>query len=117
VAPFSVSSFGLLVRGVFHGLFTAPSWQTFTCLACGWSLADERHTLTTSLWLTGATTVKHFSRFYGFLGATLSQARWQLWARLIRRAAQGVPNEDPLVSEVEDSTQKKAGTPLEGVAR
>jgi len=116
-APFIVSSFGLFVMGLFHGLFTAPSWQTFTCLACGWSLADERHTITTYLWLTGATTVKHFSRFYVFLGAALYQARWQLWARLIRRAAQWVPNEDPIVIEVDDSTKKKAGTHIEGVAR
>ena len=82
--------------GVFQGLFTAPSWQSFLLLACGWALSAERHTLTTYLWRTGATTIKHFSRFYVFLGGALYQARWQLWARLIRLAAQGVPTEDPL---------------------
>lgn len=117
VAPFIVSSFGLFVMDLFHGLFTAPSWQTFTLLACGWVLASERHPITTYLWLTGATTVKPFSRFYVFLGGALYQARWQLWARLIRLAAQGVPPEDPLVIECDDSTQKKAGRHSEGVDR
>jgi hypothetical protein len=117
VAPFIVSSFGLFVRGLFQGLFTAPSWQTFTFLACGWALASERHTITTYLWVTGAATVKHFSRFYVFLGGALYQARWQLWARIIRLAAQWVPPEDPLVIEVDDSTKKKAGVHIEGVDR
>jgi hypothetical protein len=49
VAPFIVSSFGLFVMDLFHGLLTAPSWQTFTVLACGWVLASERHTITTYL--------------------------------------------------------------------
>ena len=41
----------------------APSWQTFLSLASGWALATELYTITTYLWLTEATTVKHFSRF------------------------------------------------------
>jgi DDE superfamily endonuclease len=117
VAPFIVSSFGLFVMDLFHGLFTAPSWQTFLLLAGGWAVASERHTLTTSLGLTGATTVKPFSRFYVFLGGALYQARWQLWARIIRRAAQWVPSQDPIVIECDDSTKKKAGQHIEGVAR
>jgi hypothetical protein len=115
VAAFIVSSFGLFVMDLFHGLFTAPSWQTFTLLTCGWVLASERHTITTYLWLTGATTVKHFSRFYVFLGGALYQRRWQLWARVIRLAAQWVPPEAPIVIEVDDSTKKKAGCQIEGV--
>ena len=117
MAPFIVSSFGIFVMGLFQGLFTAPSWQTFTLLACGWALAGERHTITTYLWLTGATTVKHFSRFYVFLGGALYRARWQLWARLIHQAARWVPPDAPLVLEVDDSTKKKAGTHIEGVDR
>jgi len=69
------------------------------------------------LWLTGATTVKHFSRFYVFLGGTLCQARWQLWARIIEHAARWVPLAAPIVLEVNDSTKKKVGTHIEGVAR
>ena len=62
VDTFLHSSFGTVVMTLFQGLFTAPSWQTFTALACGWALATDRHTITTSLWLTGATTVKQGKR-------------------------------------------------------
>jgi hypothetical protein len=116
VASFIVSSFGIFVMDLFQGLFTAPSWQTFVLLACGWALTSERHTITTSLWLTGAVTVKHFSRFSVFLGGALYNARWQLWARIIRVAAQWVPTGESIVIEVDDSTKKKAGTSIEGVA-
>jgi hypothetical protein len=117
VAAFMVSSFGCFVMNLVQGLFTAPSWQTFGLLAWGWTMASERHTITTYLWLTGATTAKHFSRFYVFLGGALYNARWQLWARLIRLAARWVPAEDPIVIVVDDSTKKKAGRQIEGVDR
>ena len=116
MAPFIVSSFGLFVMGLFQGLFTAPSWQTFLLLTCGWALTTEHHTIPTYLWLTGAGTVKHFACFYVFLGGALYPARWQLWARIIRLGAQWVPTGEPSVIEVEDSTKKKAGTHIEGVA-
>jgi hypothetical protein len=116
VAPFIVSSFGLFVMSLGAGLFTTRSWQTFTVLAWGWAVSGgERQTITTYLWLTGATTVKHFSRFYEFLGGALYQARWLLWARIIRCAAQWVPDEAPIVIVVDDSTKKKAGRQIEGV--
>src|SRR5712691_11074129 len=94
MAAFIVSSFGRFVMSLFAGLFAARSWQMFTVLAYGWAVASgERQTITTYLWLTGATTVKHFSCYYTFLGGALYQARWQLWARIIRCAAQWVPAE------------------------
>ena len=113
---FIVSSFGVFVMGLFAGLFRVPSRQTFTVLAYGWAVASgERQTITTYLWLTGATTVKHFSCFYRFLGGALYQARWQLWARIIRCAAQWVPAEEEIVLIVDDSTKKKAGRHIEGI--
>jgi hypothetical protein len=116
MAAFIVSSFGLFVRSLFDGLFTTPSGQSFTMLAYGWAVASgERQTITTYLWLTGATAVKHFSGFYPFLGGALYQARWQLWARIIRCAAQWVPAEAPIVLIIDDSTKKKAGRHIEGV--
>lgn len=116
MAAFIVSSFGRFVMGLFAGLFTTPSRQTFTVLAYGWAVVSgERQTITTYLWLTGATTVKPFSCFYGFLGGALYQARWQLWARIIRCAAQGVPEGAPIVLIVDDSTKKKTGRHIEGV--
>ena len=54
MAAFIVSPFGLFVMGLFAGLFTTPSEQTFTALAYGWAVASgERQTITTYLWLTG----------------------------------------------------------------
>jgi hypothetical protein len=83
VDPFLASSFGTFVMLLFQDLFTALSWQSFSLLACGWTLAVGRHTITTYLWLTGAAGVKHFSRFSVFLGGPLYQGRWKLWACII----------------------------------
>jgi len=48
MAAFIVSSFGLFGMGLFAGLFTTPSEQTFTVLAYGWAVASgERQTITT----------------------------------------------------------------------
>ena len=111
------SSFGTVVMTLFQGLFTAPSWQTFTYLACGWTLATDRHTITTYLWLTGATAVKHFSRFYIFLGCPLYNKRWHLWGAVIRRTAQCIPEGDVIRVVFDDTTKKKAGTHIEGLGR
>ena len=92
--PFIVSSFGTFVMALVQDLFTAPSEQTFLLLAWGWVLAGrERHTITTYLWLTGATRVKHFSRFYVFLGGPLYNARWKLWGRILHCAVRWVPQD------------------------
>jgi hypothetical protein len=102
---------------LFQGIFTAPSWQTFTYLACGWALARDRHTITTYLWLTGATAVKHFSRFYVFLGCPRYDRRWQLWGTVIRRAAHVVPDDEVIRVIFDDSTKNKAGRQIEGSDR
>jgi len=102
---------------LFQGIFTAPSWHTFTYLACGWALAGKRHTITTYVWLTGAATVKHFSRFYVFLGCPLYTKRWQLWGAVLRLAAQCVPEGEVIRVSCDDTTKKKAGTHIEGLAR
>jgi DDE superfamily endonuclease len=103
--------------GLFQGLFTAPSWQSFSFLACGWALTTDRHTITNYLWLTGATTVKHFSQFYVFLGCPLYTQRWHLWRAVIRQAARFVPESEVLVVTFDDTTKKKAGTHIEGLGR
>jgi DDE superfamily endonuclease len=117
VDTFLRSSFGTVLMHLFQGFFTVPSWQTFTSLACGWTLATDRHTITTSLWLTGATTVKHFSQFYVFLGCPLYNRRWQLWGAVIRLAARFVPEGEIIRVVFDDTTKKKAGTHIEGLAR
>jgi DDE superfamily endonuclease/Archaeal putative transposase ISC1217 len=117
VDTFGHSSFGTMLMTLFQGIFTAPSWQTFTALACGWALASDRHTITTYVWLTGAAAIKHFSRFYVFLGCPLYHKRWQLWGAVIRFAAQCVPEGAVIRVSFDDTTKKKAGTHIEGLAR
>jgi DDE family transposase len=117
VDTFVHSSFGTVVMTLFHGLFTGPSWHTFTSLACGWALATDRHTITTYLWLTGAAAIKHFSRFYVFLGCPLYEQRWHLWGAVIRFAAQFVPPGAVVRVSFDDTTKKKAGHHIEGLAR
>src|SRR4029450_5595839 len=117
VDTFVHSSFGAIVVALFQGCLSTPSWHTCTLLACGWALATDRHTITTYLWLTGATTVKHFSRFYVFLGCPLYQQRWHLWGAVIRLAAQFVPEGAVIRVSFDDTTKKKAGHQIEGLAR
>jgi hypothetical protein len=115
VDTFFVSSFGTFVMGLFRGLFTAPAWQSFSLLACGWALATDRHTITTYLWLTGAAAVKHFSQFYVFLGGPLYTKRWHLWGAVIRLAAPYIPENAVIHVIFDDTTKKKAGTHIEGL--
>jgi hypothetical protein len=101
---------------LFAGLFTTPSWHTFVLLAYGWAVAGgDRQTITTYLWGSGATREKHWSCFYRFLGGALYTARWLLWGRIIRCAAQWVPATEPIRVVVDDSSKKKAGRHIEGV--
>jgi DDE superfamily endonuclease len=117
VDTFLASSFGSFVMVLFQGLFTAPSWRSFALLACGWALASDRHTITIYLWLTGATTVKHFSRFYVFLGGPLYNRRWQLWGAVIRLAVHFVPASEMIRVIFDDTTKKRAGSHPEGLDR
>src|SRR6266581_6748238 len=117
VDTFVHSSFGTVVMTLLHSLFTAPSRETFTALACGWALATDRHTITTYVWLTGASAVKHFSQFYVFLGCPLYHQRWHLWGAVIRLAAQFVPAGEVIRVSFDDTTKKKAGRHIEGLDR
>ena len=111
------SSCGTVVRTLLHGFLSAPSWHPCTSLACGWAFASDRHPMTTSVWLTGATTVTHCARFSVFLGCPLSHQRWPLWGAVIRRAVQGVPEGAVLRVSVDATTKTNAGTPSAGRAR
>lgn len=117
VDTFMYSSFGTVVVTLFQGLFPHPSWHTLMALACGWTLATDRHTITTYLWLTGATTLKHFARFYVFLGCPLYQQRGHLWRAVMRLAVQCIPPGETMQVSFDDTTKKKAGTQIEGLAR
>lgn len=112
---FFVSSFGMFVMALFQPLFNAGAWQSVSVLAYGWALSTQRHTISNYLWLTGATTLKHFSRFYVFLGGPLYKVRRPLWARIIAHAATWANQEAPLVLALDDFTKKKAGRRIEGL--
>jgi hypothetical protein len=117
VNTFIVSSLGHFVMVLFQPLFRASAWHTFLWLAWGWVLSTQRHTISNYLWLTGATTRKHFSRFYVFLGGPLYKLRQQLWARILQQAAPWVSHDEPSVLEIDDFTKKKAGRHIEGLDR
>ena len=114
VETFLASSFGTVFMTLFQDLFSQPSWQSFTYLAYGWSLAWGRQTITTYLWLSGACRVKHVWRYYVFLGGPLYQMRYNLWARVIRLAATFIPEDQVLTVCIDDHTAKKSGRHIEG---
>ena len=113
---FVTSSFGTFVVTLWHGVLSAPSWQNFTYLAYGWAIASGRQTITTSLWGSGAAQVKHFSRYYVFLGGALFHRRYQLWARVIRYGASLVPADAVIEVRLDDATMKKTGRHIQGAA-
>jgi hypothetical protein len=117
VDTFVGSSFGMLVMALFQPLFNASAWQSFAVLACGWALSTHRHTSSTSLWLTGATTLQHVSRCSVFVGGPRYTVRWPLWARIVPHAASQGPQDEPLVGERDDCTKKTAGRHSAGLAR
>jgi hypothetical protein len=114
VDAYLASSFGTVLMTLFQGFFSTPSWQSFTYLAYGWSLAWGRHTITTYLWLSGATRVKHFWRYYAFLGGPFYKVRYCLWAQVIRMAASFVPEGEVITVCIDDHTAKKSGRHIEG---
>ena len=117
VTPFLTSSFGTVLMTLFHGIFSAPSWPSLTYLAYGWSPAWGRQTITTYLWLSGATDGKHFSRYYVFLGGPLYPVRDRLWAQVIRCGASFIPDGEVITLHVDDHTAKKSGRHIQGRAR
>ena len=65
----------------------------------------------------GASTAKHFSRFYAFLGCPLYRKRWHLWGAVIRLADQFVPEGQAIQILFDDTTKKKAGSYLAVILR
>jgi hypothetical protein len=117
VDPCWASFCGCFGMPLWHGILTAPAWQPFTSLAWGWAVARDRHTITTDLWLTGATAVTHVSRGDGFLGCPRDARRWQLWGTVIRRAAHVGPQDEGLRGIVDEAPKHKAGRQLDGSDR
>ena len=110
----------IVIWDVCHGIISQagylPSWQSFALLACGWALATDRHTITTYVWLTGATTVKHFSRFFLFLVVPFTPNDGSFGALSSARQPL-VPEGAVLQVAFDDTTKKKAGRHIEGLDR
>lgn len=102
---------------LFSNFFTTPSLFNFMILAYGWSLATNRHTITSYLWPSGAVSYKHFSRFYLFLSGPFFQVLKQLWSGIILFAAQRVPEDQPIRIKVDDLIKKKSGRKIQGASR
>jgi hypothetical protein len=85
-------------------------------LAYGWALVCGHQTITSYLWTSGAAHVKHFSRYYTFLGGTLYQRRARLWACVIRWGASLVPAGAVIEVRLDDAIMKKAGRHIQGAA-
>ena len=60
--------------GEFRQTFTAPSFQNFVLLVCGFVHALGQHRLTNALRAVGSLAPKHFTTYYRFV----SRARWSL---------------------------------------
>jgi hypothetical protein len=116
VDAFLTSSFGAFVMTLWRGILSTPSWQNFTYLAYGWTLACGRQTITNYLWGSGAAQVKHFSRYYAFLGRALYQRRSTLWARVIAFGASLVPAHASIAIRLDDAVMKKNGRHIQGAA-
>ena len=114
--PFNHSSFGAFLNDLFRGVFTRRSQATFLRLSLGFVFAFTRHTVASYLWRAGAVSLKHFTRYYVFLGAPCYQNLEALFARVIVAAAAQVPTHEPIRLRFDDTTVKKTGAKIEGGA-
>lgn len=113
---FIKSSFGLFISRLFIKHFTAKAWESFSVLACGWSLSRSRHTLSNYIWLSGGTKYKHFSQYYCFIGSTFKRSLDKLWTTVIIYIDSILPSEARIELIVDDTTRKKSGKKVEGAS-
>ena len=108
------SSFGTVVMTLFQGRFSTPSWHTFRYLACGWAFASDRRSITTYMWLTGNGRQALFT--------LLCLPRVPAYPTLAPLGG-GHPPGSPVgprgrghSGQLADTTKKKAGRHIEGLA-
>lgn len=117
VRRFTKTRFAAFLMRLTRDIFTAPSQQSFMALALGWTFAMGRHTIATYLWRSAATSLKHFTRFYIFLGAPFHGAQDKLFDRVIQLAVRHMPEEEPIRVYFDETTCKKSGRHIEGTSR
>lgn len=102
-----VGSFVQLLQA-FAPCFTAPSFQTFLVLACGWVQTLDRHTVTGVVRAARAVGWKHIRTFHRFFAA----ARWvadKVGEIVVRMIDALVPADEPLIVAIDDTLGRHTG--------
>jgi hypothetical protein len=113
VDRFTQTRIGAFLQRRFAEHFTKPSQTVFLLLAMGFLLSSVRHTVANYLWRSGACLVRHYTRFYAFLGGPFVGEMDGLWRVVIRQAAQQVPPGEPIRVRVDETVCKKSGEEIE----
>lgn len=111
---FCRSSFGQYLMNLYSHCFIPQSLQSFMILAHGWSLSARRHTISDYLWLSAATSAKHFSRYYAFVGGRFFNVMDKLWSSLIITVDRFIGEAESIDIKVDSTTRKKSGVKIHG---
>jgi hypothetical protein len=65
------------------------------------------------LWRSGACLLRHYTRFYAFLGGPFLAEMDGLWRAVVRQAARRVPEGEPIRVRVDETVCKKSGEEIE----
>ncbi|MBN2872032.1 MAG: transposase, partial [Halothiobacillaceae bacterium] len=114
--PFYQTSFGSFLDDLLGVHFTKPSRESFLLLSLGFVFGFTRHTVASYLWRAGAAAVKHFTRFYVFLGAPCYERLEKLFERVIQAGLRHVPEGEPVRLRFDETTCKKTGRKIEGTS-
>jgi hypothetical protein len=113
VDRFTQTRIGTFLQRRFAERFTKPSQTVFLLLALGFLLSSVRHTVANYLWRSGACLLRHYTRFYAFLGGPFFCEMDGLWRAVIRQAAGQVPSGEPIRVRVDETVCKKSGEEIE----
>ena len=113
VDRFTRTRFATFLQRLFAERFTKPTQTVFLLLALGFLLSSVRHTVANYLWRSGACLLRHYTRFYAFLGGPFFCEMDGLWRAVIRQAASQVPSGEPIRVRVDETVCKKSGEEIE----
>ena len=103
-------------RGLFMSFcvaFSEPTFRRMTCLAFGAILASGRHTVTAMLWSARCVISGHWSDYH----RVFCRASWSLWPLgkvLARAILRWVPEDEPVVVAIDDTTAQHRGKKVYG---
>jgi len=93
--------------------FSEPTFRRMACLAYGAILASGRHTVTAMLWNARCVISGHWSDYH----RVFCRASWSLWVlgKLLARAILAwVPDDEPVVVAIDDTTAQHRGKKVYG---